>query len=97
MPPDVAIDAEGRPTTDPHAVIAVTPLGGESYGHTGYAMALMVDLLCGPLNGALFGNRIPPMFKDHDARRRADGIPIEPALAEEIRAWSRRLGVPAPV
>ncbi|MEK8051277.1 Ldh family oxidoreductase [Ideonella sp. DXS22W] len=149
LPPDVAIDAHGQPTTDADAAIAVTPLGGEQYGHKGYAMALMVDLLCGPLNGAPFGAHIPPMFKDldaprrigaffivieparfaggamlaavvaqlagelalepgsprmpgdperdHDAQRRAEGIPIEPALAEQMRVWSQRLGVAAPL
>ncbi|MDT7838470.1 Ldh family oxidoreductase [Aquabacterium sp. OR-4] len=149
LPPDVAIDGQGRPTTDADAAIAVTPLGGEQYGHKGYAMALMVDLLCGPLNGAPFGAHIPPMFKDldaprrigaffividparfaggamlaavvaqlagelaaepgsprlpgdperdHDRQRRAQGIPIEPALAEQMRAWSTRLGVTPPL
>ncbi|MBP6901506.1 MAG: Ldh family oxidoreductase [Burkholderiaceae bacterium] len=149
LPPDVAIDGQGQPTTDADAAIAVTPLGGEHYGHKGYAMALMVDLLCGPLNGAPFGAHIPPMFKDldaprrigaffividparfaggallagvvaqmaqqlaaepgsprmpgdperdHDAQRRRDGIPIEPALAQQMRDWSARLGVAAPV
>lgn len=149
LPPDVAIDGQGQPTTDADAAIAVTPLGGEHYGHKGYAMALMVDLLCGPLNGAPFGPHIPPMFKnldaprrigaffividparfaggallagvvaqmaqdlaaqpgsprmpgdperDHAAQRSRDGIPIEPALAQQMRDWSTRLGVAAPL
>lgn len=149
LPPDVAIDAAGQPTTDAQAAIAVTPLGGAQYGHKGYAMALMVDLLCGPLNGAPFGAQIPPMFKDldaprrigaffividparfaggatlaavvaqmarqlaaepgsprmpgdpeqaHEARRRVAGIPIEPALAAQMRDWSQRLGVAPPL
>jgi len=80
LPPDVAIDAGGRLTTDANAAIAVTPLGGESYGHKGYALALMVDLLCGPLNGAPFGRQIPPMFGDLDAPRRIGAffITIDP-------------------
>ena len=80
LPPDVAIDASGRPTTDAHAAIAVTPLGGESYGHKGYALALMIDLLCGPLNGAPFGREIPPMFGDLDSPRRIGAffIAIDP-------------------
>ena len=149
LPPDVAIDREGRPTTDAQSAIAVTPLGGAGYGHKGYAMALMVDLLCGPLNGAPFGPNIPSMFGDLDAPRRIgaffividplrfaggamlastvaqvamalaaepgapkmpgdpelghaaqrgrDGIPIEPVLAEQLRAWSARLKLPAPL
>jgi ureidoglycolate dehydrogenase (NAD+) len=149
LPPDVAIDATGQPTTDAGAAIAVTPLGGEGYGHKGYALALMVDLLCGPLNGAPFGREIPSMFgdldaprrigaffiavdpmrfaggaalplvvaqvaaalaaepgsprmpgdpeRDHELARRRDGIPVEPVLAQQFRAWSERLGVAAPL
>jgi ureidoglycolate dehydrogenase (NAD+) len=147
LPPDVAVDAAGRPTTDPDAAIAVTPLGGAGYGHKGYALALMVDLLCGPLLGNPYGRHIPPMFADldaprrigaffivihparfggmllpavvaqmaadlaaepgsprmpgdperaHEAERRAHGIPIEPALLQEMRAWSAKLGVNPP-
>lgn len=70
LPPDIAIDAQGRATTDPNAAIAVTPLGGHDYGHKGYALALMVDLLSGPLHGNPYGPHIPPMFGDLDAPRR---------------------------
>jgi ureidoglycolate dehydrogenase (NAD+) len=70
LPPDVAIDAHGRTTTDPHATVAVTPLGGREYGHKGYALALMIDLLCGPLHGNPFGPHIPAMFGDLDVPRR---------------------------
>lgn len=149
LPADVAIDAQGAPTTDAQQAIAVTPLGGSDYGHKGYAMALMVDLLCGPLCGNPFGPHIPPMFADLDAPRRigaffividparfaggamlasvvatmaaelsqqpgsprmpgdpeldkqrqrlAEGIPIEPQFAQQIREWSERLGVLAPL
>ena len=149
LPPDVAVDAHGRPTTDAAEALAVTPLGGAHYGHKGYALALVIDLLCGPLHGNPFGPRIPPMFADLDAPRRLgafflvldprrfaggallaanvaqmaielaaepgaprmpgdpelareaertrDGIPVEVGLAREMRAWSERLGVAAPV
>lgn len=70
LPPDVAIDAEGRPTTDAQAAAALTPLGGHDYGHKGWALALMVELLCGPLHGNPWGPHIPPMFGDLDAPRR---------------------------
>mgnify|MGYP002142612811 CR=1 FL=1 len=46
------------------------PLGGEEFGYKGYALALVIDLLCGPLNGNPFGSQIPPMFADLDAPRR---------------------------
>jgi ureidoglycolate dehydrogenase (NAD+) len=100
LPPDVAIDAAGRRTTDAEAAVAVTPLGGEHYGHKGYALALMVDLLCGPLLGNPFGPHIPPMFGDLAAPRRIGAlfIVIDPArfgggptLAADVEAMAREL------
>jgi LDH2 family malate/lactate/ureidoglycolate dehydrogenase len=50
------IDAQGEPTTDP-AVLSQTPpgtilpIGGLSYGHKGYGLALMVEALTGGLAG----------------------------------------------
>ncbi|HEY9067643.1 MAG TPA: Ldh family oxidoreductase [Burkholderiaceae bacterium] len=149
LPPDVAVDASGAPTTDAHAAAALRPLGGLEYGHKGYGLALVVELLCGPLNGNLWGPQIGPMYAElarprrigaffiaidparfaggatfaasveqiaralaaqpgqvlmpgdpelaEERRRRADGIPIEPGLRDEMRAWSERLKVPPPL
>ncbi len=50
VPETAGIDAEGRPTTDPRAILeggAQLPFGG----YKGAAIALMVDLLAGPLIG----------------------------------------------
>ena len=49
LPPGAGIDAEGNPTTDPAAVLegAQLPFGG----YKGSGIALMVDLLAGPLIG----------------------------------------------
>src|SRR5262245_14732339 len=58
LPPNVVIDTHGQVTTDPDAAAALLPLGGHEYGHKGYALALMVDLFCGPLNGMPFADRI---------------------------------------
>ncbi len=149
LPEGVAVDAQGRPTTDADATRALTPLGGADYGHKGYGLALMIDLLCGPLHGNPFGPRIPGMFTELDAPRRlgaffivldpvrfaggptlaatvaqmavvlaaepgsplmpgdpeltharqreVQGIPVEPGLAAQVRDWSRRLQVEAPL
>ena len=48
IPEGWGVDADGRPTTDPAAVTSAVPLGG----YKGYALALMVELLCGVLPGA---------------------------------------------
>lgn len=51
IPPEWAFDAEGSPTTDPNRALppagTLAPLGG----HKGYALAIVVELLCGGLAG----------------------------------------------
>lgn len=51
LPPDTGIDAGGKPTTDPAAVLAgaMLPFGG----HKGSALSLMIELMAGPLIGDL--------------------------------------------
>ena len=63
--PNLAYDASGSSTTDPHAVACLQPMAG----HKGYALALMIELLCGPLNGAPWGPNITPMYGAPSARR----------------------------
>jgi LDH2 family malate/lactate/ureidoglycolate dehydrogenase len=50
LPEGWAIDAEGRPTTDPAVAVegSVLPIGGPK----GYALALMIELLCSALSDA---------------------------------------------
>lgn len=97
LPPDVAVDDQGRVTTDARAAIAVTPLGGEHYGHKGYALAMMVDLLCGPLMGNPWGRHLSSMYGDLDAPRRLGafllvldparfGGPVLPAVVAQMAA-----------
>ena len=52
IPPDWAIDAQGRPTTDPKAALEgfILPMAG----HKGYVMGVMVDILSGVLSGSKF-------------------------------------------
>jgi uncharacterized oxidoreductase len=51
LPPDVVLDSQGRPSTDPHDFFNggfLLPFGG----HKGYALAVIAELLAGPLAGA---------------------------------------------
>jgi LDH2 family malate/lactate/ureidoglycolate dehydrogenase len=51
LPPDAVLDSKGRPTTDPDAFFNggfLLPFGG----HKGYALAVIAELLAGPLAGA---------------------------------------------
>lgn len=49
-----ALDADGKPTTDPFAARALTPLGStrELGSHKGYSLSLFVEVLCAQLSGA---------------------------------------------
>ena len=51
IPEGWALDADGNPTTDPKAGMAGTmaPLGGATGGAKGVALALMVEVLAGPM------------------------------------------------
>ena len=65
MDASLAYDATGQATTDPNAVACLKPMAG----HKGYGLAMMIDLLCGPLNGAPWGPNIPAMYGDLSQRR----------------------------
>ena len=60
LEPGWAVDAEGKPCTDPAKAVAFLPFGG----HKGYGLALVVEILCASLCGMPFG----PNVKD---RKRA--------------------------
>lgn len=148
LPPDVALDATGQTTRDAEAARALRPLGGADYGHKGYGLAMMVDLLCGPLQGNPLGPELSNMFTELDRprelgafflvldparfaggpllaeavarmaeaiarepgspllpgdpelrceqQRRLDGIPVDAAMAQQWRDWSKRLGLQPP-
>lgn len=54
MPEGVGLDADGRPTTDPQAVLcdgSILPFGG----HKGSSIAFMIEILAGALTGGPFG------------------------------------------
>ncbi len=78
IPEGWAIDADGRPTTDPGAMIeggAILPLGSdrERGGHKGYALAMMVDVLSAVLSGANWGPFTPPFALRQDTPKRSVG------------------------
>lgn len=61
IPEGWALDASGRPTTDPRVALAarrLSPLGGsrEQGGHKGYGLAVLVDILSGVLSGGVYGD-----------------------------------------
>lgn len=78
IPAGWAINREGRNTTNPDELIdggAMLPLGSERDrgGHKGYALAMMVDILCGPLGGANWGPFAPPFALRQEIPKRSVG------------------------
>ena len=70
LDPGIAVDREGRPTTDAQRAEAGIPLGGPVYGYKGYGLALAIDLLCGVMNGMTFGRHINAMYEDLEHPRK---------------------------
>ena len=62
IPPDWAVDRDGRPTTDARAALEgfVSPIGGPK----GYALTLTIGLLSTMLSGAFFGSEVTHMYDD---------------------------------
>jgi L-2-hydroxycarboxylate dehydrogenase (NAD+) len=78
IPEGWAVDGEGRSTTNPHAMIesgAMLPLGSERErgGHKGYALAILVDILCCVLSGANWGPFAPPFALRQEIPKRSVG------------------------
>ena len=72
IPDNVAYNVDGEPTENPHDVTCLMPMAE----HKGYALAFMIDLLCGPLNGMPFGLNIPPMYEDLAKKRHLGSLVI---------------------
>src|SRR5688572_32755234 len=60
IPPDWALDREGRPTTDPQEAIFHGFMQWAG-GYKGFGLATVVEVLGGVLSGGLFGSDVPPM------------------------------------
>ncbi len=62
IPDDWAVDAEGRPTTDPAAAIKGMLL--PAAGPKGFGLAFVIDLLCGGLSDGAVGAEVRPLYGD---------------------------------
>lgn len=65
IPPDWGVDAQGKATTDARQVVGLAPTGS----HKGYALALMVEVLCAQLMGLPFGRHVTKMYGELDKAR----------------------------
>lgn len=78
IPEGWATDHEGKGTADPNEMVAggaMLPLGSdrEHGGHKGYALAMMVDILCCALSGANWGPFAPPFALRQEIPKRSVG------------------------
>jgi LDH2 family malate/lactate/ureidoglycolate dehydrogenase len=58
IPEGWALDAEGRPTTDPAAAGSLLPIAGPK----GYGLAMALEILCGLLGGGAYGPGVKSLF-----------------------------------
>jgi LDH2 family malate/lactate/ureidoglycolate dehydrogenase len=65
IPEGLALDAEGRPTTDAQKAFegVCLPFGGVK----GAALAMLMDLMAGVLTGANYGGQVKSLYFDHSA------------------------------
>lgn len=72
VPESWGVDALGNKTSKPEDITAVNPMAE----HKGYALAFLIDMLCGPLNGMPFGPHITPMYESLDQHRNLGSLMI---------------------
>ncbi len=65
IPATWALDADSKPTTDPHKAAFWTPAAGAK----GYGLGVIIDVLTGILSGGAFGPHIPIMYGDLEKKR----------------------------
>lgn len=72
IPDTWAVDASGKPTTDPNAVAGLVPIAGPK----GSGLMMMVDILAGVLMGQPSGGNVSSMYADLRAGRELGQIHI---------------------
>ncbi|MGL9730865.1 ureidoglycolate dehydrogenase [Enterococcus sp. DIV0756] len=65
IPDSWAVDADGEPTSNPHAVQGLLPVAGPK----GFGLMMMVDVLSGMLLGLPFGKNVSSMYTDLTEKR----------------------------
>ena len=98
IPADWAVDAQGRPTTDPVAAIKGMLL--PAAGPKGFGLAFVIDLLCGGLSDGAVGADVRPLYGDPAEPYRcshfflaihAGHFPVGERFAERVRDQAMRV------
>jgi len=70
VPFGLGVDEYGDECQDSEKIVAVKPLAD----YKGYALAFMIDLLCGPLNKMNYGPNMTSMYKHLDRKRKLGSL-----------------------
>jgi ureidoglycolate dehydrogenase (NAD+) len=92
IPDTWIVDKEGRPTTDPAALMkggAMQPMAG----YKGYGIALLIEILAGVLTGAAFMNDLKTWIIDTDAHINQGHafFAIDPAIMMPLDQFKARM------
>jgi LDH2 family malate/lactate/ureidoglycolate dehydrogenase len=90
LPDGLAVDTEGRPTTDPAAALAgrLLPMGG----HRGFGIALMWEVLTGILSGGeMWGPTVRGSVNDRSAGQSTFLLAIDPTVAMPYETFTTRV------
>lgn len=68
----IGVDESGNETRNAADTVAVRPMAG----YKGFALAFLIDMLCGPLNGMAFGPEIPTMYGNLENKRKLGSLVI---------------------
>jgi LDH2 family malate/lactate/ureidoglycolate dehydrogenase len=94
LPPEVAVDADGRTTVDPFAALGLHPLGGMAFGYKGAGLAAMVDILCSAFTGMGHGATLAPLGGPDYSRPIRIGhffLILEPSAFQPASAFGARV------
>ena len=87
---NLAADAKGESTTDPHAAQSVIPIGD----YKGFGLGMVVDILCGLLSGMPFGREITSMYLTPLDQKRYLGqfyMALDISKFQDVKAFKSRL------
>ena len=89
IPLDWAVDADGKPTSDASRAVGLAPTGA----HKGYALAMMVEILCAHLTGVPFGLHVTKMYGELDKPRNLGHfmLAIDPARFTDAREFAAQV------
>lgn len=95
IPEGWAVDAEGRPTTDPAAALegSMLSVGGADAGHKGWGFGLMAEIMAAGLTGSLASRDVSPLKAPEGAPHDLGQVYllVDPGLSEHFAARLARV------